>query len=244
MKRTGLYVLLVMLVSAGLVGSAVGKDYKDISATELRQMMEQEQSLVVFPLSRIEFNDRHIAGSVNIPLSRLPEGLPADKSRKVVFYCLGIKCTASWRAAEKAVEAGYENVYAFREGLPAWEAAGYPTETVEALPDATFTTISPAQLNKRLMADTDTIILDIRLRTDADKFWIDHPSRIYISMDEMLERYGEIPKGKTIAVLCLKGKRSPTVIRFLAAKGFDTLLHVEGGIQQWMLEGLPVVARK
>lgn len=244
MRRIAWLGVLVGLVMGWLAGAATAADYREIEAAQLHQMMAAEEVLVVFPLSRIEFNAGHIPESVNIPLSRLPKGLPADKAHQLVFYCLGVKCTASWRAAEKAIEAGYENVFAFRGGLPAWEKAGYDVETTEVLPEVAFDTISPVQLNKRMMTEEDILLLDVRLRTDARKFWIDHPSHLYISMNEMIERYHEIPSDKTIAVMCLKGKRSPTVIRFLAARGFEDLLHVEGGIHRWMLEGLPVVAKK
>ncbi|MFT5208150.1 MAG: rhodanese-related sulfurtransferase [Candidatus Omnitrophota bacterium] len=47
---------------------------------------------------------------------------------EVVFYCNGIKCLRSSIASEKAVGWGYEKVYYFRKGLPAWQKEGYPVE--------------------------------------------------------------------------------------------------------------------
>ena len=51
-----------------------------------------------------------------------------DTAEKVVFYCSGVRCPRSAKASAKAVSWGYENVYYFRDGFPAWKNAGYPVE--------------------------------------------------------------------------------------------------------------------
>jgi rhodanese-related sulfurtransferase len=52
----------------------------------------------------------------------------ADKASQVVFYCNGEKCLRSSRASEQAVGWGYSQVFYFRDGFPAWSAAGFPVE--------------------------------------------------------------------------------------------------------------------
>ena len=74
-----------------LSGFAMAETWKEIKADELKALMESEDILVVFPLSKIEFNDMHIPGSVQIPVGKLADKLPADKEKKIVFYCLGRK---------------------------------------------------------------------------------------------------------------------------------------------------------
>ena len=74
-----------------LSGFAMADTGKEIKADELKKMMDVEDVLVVFPLSKIEFNDMHIPGSVQIPVGMLADKLPADKEKKIVFYCLGRK---------------------------------------------------------------------------------------------------------------------------------------------------------
>lgn len=61
----------------------------EIGAVELKKMMGATEVLVIFPLSPIEFDNLQIPGSVNIPLEEVSAGLPADKNRPLVFYCLG-----------------------------------------------------------------------------------------------------------------------------------------------------------
>lgn len=53
--------------------------------------------------------------------------LPSDKSADVVFYCGSTMCTASDKAAVRALEAGYGNVSVMREGIKGWKAAGKAT---------------------------------------------------------------------------------------------------------------------
>lgn len=54
--------------------------------------------------------------------------LPSDKSTALVFYCGGTQCTASDTAAERAREAGYENVNVMRPGIAGWVEAGRPVD--------------------------------------------------------------------------------------------------------------------
>ena len=55
-------------------------------------------------------------------------GAEVKKGDPVVFYCNGHSCLRSSEAAEAAVGWGYTKVYYFRDGFPAWKAAGYPVE--------------------------------------------------------------------------------------------------------------------
>lgn len=50
------------------------------------------------------------------------------KDQRVVIYCEGPKCLRSSEACAKAVSWGFEKVHYFRDGFPAWRAAGYPVE--------------------------------------------------------------------------------------------------------------------
>ena len=52
----------------------------------------------------------------------------AEKGDPLVCYCNGIKCKRSSVCTMKAVEWGFTNVYYYRNGFPAWKAAGYPVE--------------------------------------------------------------------------------------------------------------------
>ncbi len=59
----------------------------------------------------------------------------ADKSRPIVIYCSGVKCSRSSRASTKAVSWGYKTVYYFRGGITEWKQAGYPIDVEKRTDD-------------------------------------------------------------------------------------------------------------
>ena len=50
------------------------------------------------------------------------------KDEPVVFYCNGHSCMRSSKASAMAVGWGWKKVYYYRDGFPAWKAAGNPVE--------------------------------------------------------------------------------------------------------------------
>ncbi len=79
-----------------------------------------------------EFNAGHIAGAKNISLGTLSsENLAklVGKNDKIMFSCMGRYCPYSAYASAKALLWGYEHVYRFAGGFPAWKDAGYPVES-------------------------------------------------------------------------------------------------------------------
>ena len=52
----------------------------------------------------------------------------SDKSKPIVVYCGGLYCPLSAPAIKDLIGWGYEHVYYYREGTPAWEKAGLPVE--------------------------------------------------------------------------------------------------------------------
>ena len=51
-----------------------------------------------------------------------------NKESPVVIYCNGIHCMGSSIAAQKAVNWGWETIYYYREGIPAWKNNQYPIQ--------------------------------------------------------------------------------------------------------------------
>lgn len=92
MKRSyllsGLLTALAVFLLLGVAARPVSAEV-EINAQQLKNLMETDDILVVFPLSLIEFNHMHIEGSVHIALENIPAQLPVDKNRKIAFYCLG-----------------------------------------------------------------------------------------------------------------------------------------------------------
>jgi rhodanese-related sulfurtransferase len=75
----------------------------------------------------IKYFESHLPWAVSLPWQEMKERideLPADKKTRLVFYCGGLKCDLSMKAAHLAVSLGYTNVSVFAEGEPAWTKGG------------------------------------------------------------------------------------------------------------------------
>jgi len=57
-----------------------------------------------------------------------------DKSRPVVFFCASRMCWLAHNATLRALDLGYANVYWYRGGRDAWQAAGLPMAPVAPSP--------------------------------------------------------------------------------------------------------------
>lgn len=89
-----------------------------------------------------EYAEKHIKGALSVVYKETHKKvakldpkdsfdlskLPADKAKPMVFYCNGSPCWRGYKGADAAIKAGYKKVSWFRDGLPAWEAKGLPTE--------------------------------------------------------------------------------------------------------------------
>ena len=136
--RHALRLGLLILVAAVLAGPAPARaDHVSavtvIDADTLKRWIDSGKSMTLVD-SRVsaEYKAGHIPTALNILSTTMDQHrgkLPANKQAAVVFYCNGWpECKKSHDAAAKAVEWGYRNVFWMREGLPAWQAKGYPVE--------------------------------------------------------------------------------------------------------------------
>jgi len=113
-----------------------------VDAAKAHQLW-QDRAWFVDPRKPGEYEAGRIPGALNIEYDPDPNqasGLPdqaltaasleaeVPKNEPVVFYCNAESCDRSSWAAALAAEWGWEKVYYFRLGYPAWTKAGYPVE--------------------------------------------------------------------------------------------------------------------
>jgi len=108
---------------------------RTVDTQEFQKLTESDDNVtIVNVLPREKFEERHIPGSVSIPLQEpnfedRVEEAAGGKSATVVVYCANEDCDASPKAAEKLEEAGFEDVIDFTGGTAAWNEAGLEVET-------------------------------------------------------------------------------------------------------------------
>ncbi len=123
--------LLPVAVQAADVSPETVTGATTVDAAAAKQLFDQAV-LFVDPRRDSDWDAGRIPGAVHLEMkSQFNEaalGEVAGKDDPVVFYCNGHDCLRSSQVSEKAVSWGYSKVYYFRDGFPAWQAAGYPVE--------------------------------------------------------------------------------------------------------------------
>jgi len=102
-----------------------------VDAAQAKSLFDNEAAFVDLRKENM-WNSGRIPGAIwlDFKMAFSAEALAAEvgKEEKVVFYCSGVRCPRSSKAATKAVKWGYSQVYYFRDGFPAWKNANYPVE--------------------------------------------------------------------------------------------------------------------
>ncbi|MCS6984794.1 MAG: rhodanese-like domain-containing protein [Leptospiraceae bacterium] len=100
--------------------------------------------------------------------------------------------------------------------------------------------LSPRDLQGRLEAGEDLLLLDIRSKEEYDICHI-HPS-LLIPIEELYHRYEELPRDKDIVVICHYGTKSEAAVFFLRRQGFRAY-SLKGGINMWACTVEPDMAQ-
>jgi rhodanese-related sulfurtransferase len=82
------------------------------------------------------------------------------------------------------------------------------------------------------------LILDVRTQEEWDTLHI--PETTLIPLDQLPDRYEELPKNEQIVVICRSGNRSQVGRDILLEAGFKKVTSVNGGVNAWATAGYPV----
>lgn len=225
-------------------GLAVAADYGVINHTEMKKLVDADvhNFMLIDARNPVEYRESHIPGAINIPQRAFDDFiglLPSNKEMMLIFYCNGIKCGKSKKAAEQATKLGYANVHVYAEGMPVWEEVGYsfyrsgdyekPIETSK---------VSPMVLKALTEAQPEKIqIVDVR---DPEEFAEGHiPGAINCPLEDFALQSAVIDKKKKVVVYCNAGGRSYKAYRKLMRLGYKDI--AQALFADWKEQGLPVV---
>lgn len=98
-----------------------------INAHTLKQYLDQ-QSVVLVDVREVgEYAAGHIAGATLVPLSSFdPQKILGGQNQTVVLYCRSGQRSAM--AAQRLLNAGFNNLAHLEHGISAWVRAGYPVQ--------------------------------------------------------------------------------------------------------------------
>ncbi len=98
--------------------------------------------------------------------------------------------------------------------------------------------ISAAELHSRRESGPAPVVIDVRT---PDEYATGHiPGAVNIPFDEIARRIDEVEAPDGVALYCMVGPRARKGESALLAQGYETVLHLEGGLAAWKAAGLPI----
>ncbi|CCU72161.1 rhodanese-like domain-containing protein [Thalassolituus oleivorans] len=107
----------------------------------------------------------------------------------------------------------------------------------DALPQATE--YCPTTTMKRL-GENNILIVDVRSVEDYSLLRLDVPEQIHIPLEQLEERFTEVPAGRDVIVVSVDGSQSLKATYFLMYQGYTSVANMKMGIRQWLKRDFPV----
>jgi rhodanese-related sulfurtransferase len=112
------------------------------------------------------------------------------------------------------------------------------TESTNQTSSASVITLNAQEFATKSTAGT---IVDVRTTGEVAQGKIERAVEIDFYSPDFLDQVSQISKDQEIYLYCAVGARSEEAARMLIQQGYTKVYHLEGGIQGWSQEGLPVV---
>jgi rhodanese-related sulfurtransferase len=104
---------------------------KAVSATELPQLLNHEDAVVIDVCEPAEFRNGHIPGAINIPLGQIEESTRKLEKYRKKGTPLVVSCQSgnrSSKGAAKLRKLEFDKVYTLNGGITAWRKENLPVE--------------------------------------------------------------------------------------------------------------------
>ena len=107
-------------------------------------------------------------------------------------------------------------------------------------PGEPYTRISSEEAFEKINSEEEAVIIDVRRE---DEYLAGHISdAIWIPVDEILDRFSELPSEGNLLFICEVGARSGLAAEYASAMGIekDRLFNIEDGTGTWSSKGFPI----
>ncbi|MGC2161460.1 MAG: MBL fold metallo-hydrolase [Silvibacterium sp.] len=179
-----------------------------------------------------EYAKGHIAGSINIGLGgqyATWAGTVLDRAKPIVIIA---EPGREQEAAVRLGRIGFDDVTGYLQGGMAALAKRpdlvWPTERVSVLIAA-----------EELASAEAPMVLDVRTPGEWAAQHI--AGSVNLPLNHLVERMGEVPRDRRIAVHCAGGYRSSIAASLLHQEGITNVAEIAGGLAAWEAAHLPLV---
>lgn len=188
-------------------------------------------ALVLDVRDKKSFAQGHLPGSFNIPISKAL----STWAGWLLAYDKDLILVAPEQDVERAVRAlvriGLDRLVGYVPGVSDWRAAGRKLAHVQQ--------VAPHEVSA-LLSEKQAVLVDVRERSEFGTLHIKGATHIHGG--HLQDRVAEVPRDRPVILYCQSGGRSSIAASTLKSMGFESVYDLEGGIQGWMRERLPVEA--
>ncbi len=104
-----------------------------IDAQTLQELVNQNEVILIDVREPSEYSGEHIEGAKLVPLSTFTaDKIPQNSAKPVILYCQS--SNRSGQAAQKLLQAGFQEVTHLEGGLNNWKQQGLPTKVNKNAP--------------------------------------------------------------------------------------------------------------
>ena len=121
---------------------------------------------------------------------------------------------------------------------PSSKTESASTESTSPTASASVITLTAQEFAAKSPTGT---LLDVRTAGEVAQGKIEGALVIDFYSSDFLDQVSQISKNQEVYLYCAVGARSEEAARMLLQNGYTKVYHLQGGIQGWSQEGLPVV---
>ena len=93
--------------------------------------------------------------------------------------------------------------------------------------------IDPLELKSRMDEGDTPLLIDVREAFERGIADLPDVGQIHMPLASVANRLHELDPGRETVIYCRSGSRSASVVQFMLAQGFETVLNLRGGILLW-----------
>lgn len=257
--RATLFVAAFTAVCASLPAQdafPLRKKYPQLKPISTAELAKLDKAIIVDARNNVEYDVLHMEGATNILVGKMKKR-HLSKLRKqhpnspLVFYCNGVTCSKSYKAAEKARVWGFDNSFVYDAGVFTW-AKTHPHKARFFNKPLDKKTVASKLISKKTLMEhcMDTgrflsqaresgyTVYDVRDSKERAEFPIKLDGIRRLDMDKFVKflSKGKM-KGEKMLVLDNVGKQVRWLQYYLVRENAGYYRFLKGGVRQWRKDG-------